>query len=314
MALAEEFFDEAHRLGSALSQRMDSGGLNTYQKLIAIGLGCLETCLLNLELKPRQQALVRLRFATVTFEETENLMEAEVTLAKGITLCDQHKFMDLKYNMQFLMARILFKSKPKAGLKVLDNAIADAEAYKHTPWIYAFRFLRATLSMQVGGGSATHAASQNLRSIAALADQRNDRAVFCMANLLEVIAYLSSTSSDSGENARTALAAAMSHQLDASKLPQITFLTHCLDVVCGYLHGSPLDAQNKLRALQIFVDSSKDDTTWGHSSTIRIPITPDAYSSQVVSADTRAVLDMHAAGSYALLLSFISRRDALALS
>ena len=40
----------------------------------------------------------------------------------------QHKFFDLKYNMQHLLARVLFKQNSRASLKYLDGVINDVEA------------------------------------------------------------------------------------------------------------------------------------------------------------------------------------------
>lgn len=61
-----------------------------YQELIATALSCLESALQgNNQLAPREEARVRIRYAALLQEETENLMEAETALAKGITLCDK---------------------------------------------------------------------------------------------------------------------------------------------------------------------------------------------------------------------------------
>lgn len=40
----------------------------------------------NWRLQPRKEALVRLRYARTLFEETENVIEAETTLSKGVSL------------------------------------------------------------------------------------------------------------------------------------------------------------------------------------------------------------------------------------
>lgn len=68
---------------------MESGVVAQYQKLIATGLGCLEAALAGGRLEPRLEAKMRLRYAGVLLEETENMMEAETVLSKGITLCEQ---------------------------------------------------------------------------------------------------------------------------------------------------------------------------------------------------------------------------------
>ena len=38
---------------------------------------------------PRQEAKVRLRYASILYEDTESLMEAETALSRGIKLCDK---------------------------------------------------------------------------------------------------------------------------------------------------------------------------------------------------------------------------------
>lgn len=89
IALAEEFFDAAHHLAPSLSSSMAAGGLKEYHKLVATGLGLLDVALKSVRLPPRLEATIRLRYAGILFEETENSMEAETALGKGITLCER---------------------------------------------------------------------------------------------------------------------------------------------------------------------------------------------------------------------------------
>lgn len=145
MSLAEEFFDAAHELAPSVSLSMVNANVGAYEKLISTGLGCLDTALKHVKLPPRAEANIRLRYAGVLYEETENYMEAETALSKGLVLCErvgsffsnfaklsnnssQHHYYDLKYAMQFLLAQFMFKKNPKASLKALDNHISDAEA------------------------------------------------------------------------------------------------------------------------------------------------------------------------------------------
>ena len=89
MSVAEEFFDAAHELAPSVAASMTPENVDAYQKLIATGLSCLETALKNVKLGPRIEANIRLRYAGVLYEETENYMEAETALSKGIALCDR---------------------------------------------------------------------------------------------------------------------------------------------------------------------------------------------------------------------------------
>lgn len=92
ISLAEEFFDAAHGIAPSVALSMDGNSVNIYGKLIATGLGCLETALKNVKLPPRLEANILLRFAGVLYEETDNFMEAELALSKGITLCERVSF------------------------------------------------------------------------------------------------------------------------------------------------------------------------------------------------------------------------------
>lgn len=89
VALAEEFVSKARAAAPSVAASLQSDEVEEYQKLIGTGLGCLEAALQSQRLSPRQEARVRLRYAAVLHEETENIMEAETTLSKGITLCDK---------------------------------------------------------------------------------------------------------------------------------------------------------------------------------------------------------------------------------
>ncbi len=89
VALAEEYFQAAHEHAPAAALSMTVADVEAYGGLIATGLGCLDTALKHVKLQPRMEANIRLRYAAVLFEETENSMEAETALGKGIALCER---------------------------------------------------------------------------------------------------------------------------------------------------------------------------------------------------------------------------------
>lgn len=92
VALAEEFIDKARAASSSVAADLQPNQVDEYQKMIGTGLACLEGALQTQRLPPRQEALVRMRYAQVLQEETDNIMEAETTLSKGITLCEKASF------------------------------------------------------------------------------------------------------------------------------------------------------------------------------------------------------------------------------
>lgn len=89
ISLAEEYFEAAHKLAPTTSLTLTTTTVEAYEKLISTGLGCLDTALKHVRLPPRTEATIRLRFAGVLYEETENYMDAETALSKGISLCER---------------------------------------------------------------------------------------------------------------------------------------------------------------------------------------------------------------------------------
>lgn len=89
VAIAEECLEKARSAVHDVAMSLHPERVDEYQKLMATSLSCLEATLQNCKLSPREEARVRLRYAATLQEETENLMEAEMALGKGISLCDK---------------------------------------------------------------------------------------------------------------------------------------------------------------------------------------------------------------------------------
>ncbi|KAG9245237.1 cohesin loading factor [Calycina marina] len=315
VALAEEYFDAAHKIAPAASMSMPAKALEEYHKLIAAGLGLLEATLRRGGMTPREEANMRLRYCSVLFEETENSMEAETALSQGITICERNHYFDLKYALQFLLAQIMFKKNPKAGLRALDAHIADAEAYQHIPWVYAFRFLRASLSL--ASPVPADKWKGNFEKITTLATQQNDYGIRLASCLMEALAYLKYGGPDSIEAVQGAIAAAWSYQAQPScQIPQLIALLHMIDTTCSIRQGSPEVMMTKLRAMQRMIDAAlADEESWGFTDdSIAIPMSRSAHSSQVVSSDTRSVLGIGRDGGDKLMMSFLHKRDAYAIT
>ena len=109
LAMADEYLNAAHSHGTLVALLRREMEMDEYYKLVATGLGCLEAVLKvrrglfgpsslepynlvmlmdmgqNWRLQPRVEALVRLRYARILFEETDNDLEAETALSKGVS-------------------------------------------------------------------------------------------------------------------------------------------------------------------------------------------------------------------------------------
>jgi len=128
--------------------------------------------------------------------------------------------------------------------------------------------------------------------------------------------HLKSTGPESIEQTQRAIAAARTHQLDVGKtIPQLNGLTHIIDVMCSIRQGIPHQMLSKLKDMQTIMDQIINDPTWSYpGDVIAIPINRTPKSSQTVSHETRAVLGIGEDGRDNLMMSFLNKRDAYALT
>ncbi|KAF2640608.1 hypothetical protein P280DRAFT_426699 [Massarina eburnea CBS 473.64] len=250
LSAADEYIAAARSLGSLAAMTLKTADLDQYYRLMAAALGCMEMVLQKYNQAPRDEALLRLRYASLLVEETGNDQEIEETLSKGIALCNRSRLHDLKYAMLHLQVRYQAKSSCRAALKSLDQPISETETFQHIVWVYAFRFLKVTLALQVPGRPEIASALQQLHAIANHAERRGDRAIFVTCCALEAMIHLRGTAPDRLEHAQRAIASARSLQLQLStkQLGQISVLIDCIDVACNLQHGQP--NAEKLAALQ----------------------------------------------------------------
>ncbi|RAH80240.1 hypothetical protein BO86DRAFT_449185 [Aspergillus japonicus CBS 114.51] len=313
LAMADEYLDAAHSHGTMVALLRREIDMEEYYKLVATGLGCLEAVLKNWRLQPRVEALVRLRYARILFEETDNDFEAETALSKGIDLCERNRMLDLKYSMQHLLARMLHKTNPKASMKAVDGMIQDVEAYRHSAWEYAFRFLRASLSLSSHAHQDSVSALQHLHKIANMAHRNGDKAVSAMSAIIEALAHLQQgTGSDAIEQAQRAVAAARSHQLndDLRHIPQLTTLVQIVDICCSLLDYDVNQSSQKLKVMQDMMDERLNDSNWRDDGSFSIPLS--GKSAGPSSIDTGDILQVQG-GILLLSFNWLPQHDLYAL-
>ncbi|OJJ43782.1 hypothetical protein ASPZODRAFT_135808 [Penicilliopsis zonata CBS 506.65] len=313
LSLADEYLSTAHSQGTIVALSNHEQRIEEYHKLVATGLGCLEAVLKNWRLQPRVEALVRLRYARVLFEETDNDLEAETALSKGIDLCERNRMLDLKYSMQQLLARMLHKTNPKASLKAVDGMIEDVEAYRHTAWEYAFRLLRTSLSLSSPSHQDFVSATHHLHKISNLANRNGDRAVSVMSAVIEALAHLQhSSSSDSIEQARRAVAIARSHQLndEIRRIPQLNTLIQMIDICCSLLDYDINQSAQKLKILQDLMDEKLNDDSWSADGSFSVPLNGKSVGPS--SIDTGDILHVQN-GTLVLTFNWLPQHDLYAL-
>ena len=275
LSLAEEYFAAAHGYGSMADIVRREIETQSYYKMMATGLGCLEAVLKHFKMQPEREAIVRLRYATILFEETENTIEADEALGKGIVLCDRHRFFDLKYNMQHLLARILFSKTPRAAFKFLDGILKDAEAYQHIAWVYAFRFLKVSMHLELSSHQDLIAALNLLKSIISISSDYGDKVILAVATTLEALTCLKiSSNAEYIEEAQRALAGVRSLQLDPAtgELHQLTVLISFVDLCCQLQQFEPHQAVSKMQIMQNALKTVDSSRLWTDDGSFAIPI------------------------------------------
>ncbi|KAK3325754.1 cohesin loading factor-domain-containing protein [Apodospora peruviana] len=312
LCVAEDCFEKANSAVQDVARFMSAEETKEHHQLMATGLGCLEIAMKSNKLSPRLEARLCLRYASILTEETTNLMEAETALTRGIAVCEKHRFTDLKYSSQFLLMKTLFQRNQKAAFKSVDTHIADCTTFKHVHWVYAFRFLKAAFHLQ-SGGAADHHALENLRRIADIANQREDKAIYVMATLLEGLAHLGSMKEDCITRVQTCIAQASKWQFDASvHLPQIDVLLLLLDLVCSLREKDYKVSVQKMDSLLTRLDELKDTADLFHE--ILLPIRRVPNLPQTISTDTQAILRPGDSSFDYLVLSTLGKQELFALA
>ncbi|KAG5950856.1 hypothetical protein E4U58_001396 [Claviceps cyperi] len=215
-------------------------------------------------------------------------MEAETALGKGITLCDKHRLIDLKYCMQYLMLKVLFQRNQKAALKAVDGHISDCEAFKHVPWYYAFRLLKSTFYMSMGNVSDA-GALENIRAVQNVANLRGDNAMTVFASILEGLTLIKTSKDSNVERVNSCIAQAAKFQLDPTvKIMQLDVLILLLDFSSSLHHQQPDATAQKLRLLQQRLDECEQ---WNNiKADFQIPVHKQSSGAKIVSEQTSAII------------------------
>ena len=184
--------------------------------------------------------------------------------------------------------------------------------YGHIAWIYAFRFLRASLSLQVSSVQENLTAINHLRFITNLSNSRNDNAIAATASIMEALAHLHrSNSTESIEQAQRALAATRSAQLDpaAQSVPQLAAMAYFVDLCCSLQQNDPSQAIAKMTAMQTSLDQSISNGQWTDDGLCYIPISRESGSSLQGNGSLSGIVKTSADQEYAMAISWLPRED-----
>ncbi|XP_014561955.1 hypothetical protein COCVIDRAFT_85248 [Bipolaris victoriae FI3] len=316
LTAADEYIAAARGMGSLLGSQRKEADVRQYYKLISTAMGCMDTVLRDFNMPPRDEAKLRLRYASLMIEETD--IEAtdissriEEILSKQISLCGRHRLQDLKFAALHLQARYQFKTNHRAGLKSLDKPISEAETFQHIAWVYALRFLKVTLALQIPGRMEIVMVLQQLHAIQGHAERRGDRAIYVACCALEAMVHLRSGAADRLEQVQRAIAAARSLQLQVSAKDLGSFgtLIDVIDIASGIQTGRP-DTQKATSLLEAIL--GKKDEKGGSETGVFTVLIERSYGGNL-TFDTGGVFRKNAERKDELVFAWLPREDLKAL-
>lgn len=160
--------------------------------------------------------------------------------------------------------------------------------FKHVPWYYAFRLLKASFYLDTGSVSDA-GALDNIRAIQNVANARGDIALTVFASLIEGFTLLKTAKDGNMEKIQACIAQVAKYQFDPSvQITQLTMMTMLLEVAASLHHQSPDHTAQKLRQLQVCLD---DCEGWHNvKSDFMVPIKKEPSAGRTVSDDTQAIL------------------------
>ncbi|KAL1795427.1 hypothetical protein ACET3X_005651 [Alternaria dauci] len=316
LTAADEYIAVARGMGSLFIRERNEADVRQYYRLMSTAMGCMDTVLKDFNMPPRDEAKLRLRYASLLIEETD-IGAADVSsrieeiLSKQISLCGRHRLQDLKFAAFHLQARYQFKTNHRAGLKSLDKPIQEAETFQHIAWVYALRFLKVTLALQIPGRVEVALALQQLHAIQDHAGRRGDRAIFVACHVLEAMIHLRSGAPDRIDNVQRAIAAARSLQLQVSakQLGSFGTLIDMVDIASGIQKGSP-DPQKSTALLESILRDNNDQTC-PHSSVFTVLIERSFGGN--LTFDTAGVFRKNAEQKDELVFTWLPKEDLQAL-
>ena len=274
LSLADEYIDCAY---SSTDRSED------FHKLIATALGCMQATLENFQLEPLLEAQLTAKYVQILLDETEDYDEAEKVATRAIEICERNKFFDLKYTLQLLVVQILYKSRPKAAIKSLDEIIEGAELEKHAAWAYGLRYLQASFSLTSGSYHDLQNAAAQLQRIATTARRNEDHVMYAFASLTETFVYLKTNTPESQQQAQSSLASARALQLnpEVAGSPQMQVMMEFADFICtiqqfqaGQLNPDTTSTpmSQKLESMQNALYQMLESASWGDDGLIQIPV------------------------------------------
>ena len=189
------------------------------------------------------------------------------------------------------------------------SKMTKSHRYQHIAWVYAFRFLRASVSFELSTHLDTLSALVHLRSITALSNRYGDRAIVAMASALEAMTYLQqSNSNENIEHAQRALALARSEQLDPAvgSVPQLAILMQFVDICSTLQKFDSTQAVPKMQALQATLENIFEDQSWTEDGSFAISVT---HAGLPITMPSSGVIQSLPDGTKSMVFNWLPKED-----
>ncbi|KAF1926510.1 uncharacterized protein M421DRAFT_67111 [Didymella exigua CBS 183.55] len=311
LSAADEYIAAARGMGPSVARQKKNGEVQQYYKLMSTAMGCMDAVLRKYNMQPRDEARLRLRYASLLIEETDNTAEIDEILSKGISLCARCRLQDLRYSMLHLQARYQYQTNHRAAFKALDKNISEAETFQQIAWVYAFRFLKVSLLLQNTERIEAIPALQQLHAINAHANKCGDTAVAFACSALEAMVHLRSSAQDRLVEAQRAIAQARSLQLTMSAEQQGSFGTIFSVVdLASSVHQNAPDSAKSTTLVQATAD--ENDAALGTENGV-FAVTLDRTAGGDLTTDTGGIFGKSLEGRDELVFSWLPREDIKAL-
>lgn len=283
LALVEEYTSVAYETRCAGQTDASFG------QLMFSALLCLRVLLTKHTLPAQTEVRCRWRMAIILFEEVEPSSnddagaEIEEILGKAISIADRHKMIELKYSMQHLMTRVLFRSNPRAALRYLKSVVDDALTCTHIEWVIALNFLQASLRQQSASRQDSCAAIALLAQTSTFAVQYGHFAIASFAKTMEILSSLCAsqhgrTEDTIGESLLSARQLLL--KADPKHASGLQFLIAAVEMAAFLACPDPALAAQKLQDLHQALESVRDDSSWSEDGTLLIPFASQGHGTE----------------------------------
>lgn len=145
----------------------------------------------------------------------------------------------------------------------------------HVSWLYALRFLRVSLSLDMNQQQETLVALTQLKLTASLATGKTDVAIAATACAIEAMTHINrSNSSEAIEQAQRALATVRSAQNNplAAKVPVLSIIAYFVDLTCSLFKDETAIATTKMNAMHATLEELRNHPSWTADGTFLVPI------------------------------------------